>query len=97
MKRLRRYLQRFQSVLWCQEAIMSLRAVDRKFRGGVVSLRTAGPAKGHVLISYNNEGFLFQKRGEAVPISHPSYYKGMVMAQTFLDLDPPRECRPDAT
>lgn len=86
MKRLRRYLQRFQSVLWCQEAIMSLRAVDRKFRGGVVSLRTAGPAKGHVLISYNNEGFLFQKRGEAVPISHPSYYKGMVMAQTFLDL-----------
>ena len=86
MKHIRRYLQRYQSVLWCREAIMALRTVDRKFRGGVVSLRTTGTAKGNVLISYNNEGFVFQKRGEAVPISHPSYYKGMVMAQTFLDL-----------
>lgn len=86
MKHVRRYLQRYQSVLWCREAIVALRTVDRKFRGGVVSLRATGTAKGNVLISYNNEGFLFQKRGEAVPISHPSYYKGMVMAQTFLDL-----------
>ena len=86
MKRILRDLQRYQSVLLCREAIMALRAVDRKFRGGVVSLRTRGTAKGNVLISYNNEGFLCQKRGEAVPISHPSYFKGMVMAQTFLDL-----------
>ena len=86
LKRIRRYLQRFQSVLWCREAIMAVRGVRRKFRGGVVSLRTAGTAKGNVLISYNNEGFLFKRRGEPVPISHPSYYKGMVMAQTFLDL-----------
>ena len=66
---------------------MAVRGVRRKFRGGVVSLRTAGTAKGNVPISYNNEGFLFKRRGEPVPISHPSYYKGMVMAQTFLDLD----------
>lgn len=86
LKRIRRYLQRFQSVLWCREAIMAVRGVRRKFRGGVVSLRTAGTVKGNVLVSYNNEGFLCQTRDEAVPISHPSYYKGMVMAQTFLDL-----------
>ena len=49
MKHVRRYLQRYQSVLWCREAIMALRAVDRKFRGGVVSLRATGTAKGNVL------------------------------------------------
>ncbi len=76
---------------------MAVRGVERTFRGGVVSLRTAGTAKGNVLISYNNECFLFKRRSEPVPISHPSYYKGMVMAQTFLDLDPPRECKPEAT
>jgi len=85
LTRARRYLQRFQSVLWCREAIMAVRSVGRRFRG-VVSLRTAGTAKGNVLISYTNEGFLFQRDGEPVPIGHPSYYKGMVMAQTFLDL-----------
>jgi glycosyltransferase involved in cell wall biosynthesis len=86
LKRIRRYLQRFQSVLWCREAIMAVRGVGRKFRGGVVSLRAVGAAKGSVLISYNNEGFLYKQRGEVVPISHPSFYKTMVMAQTFLDL-----------
>ena len=73
LKRIRRYLQRFQSVLWCREAIMAVRGVGRKFRGGVVSLRAVGAAKGSVLISYNNEGFLYQQRGEVVPISHPSF------------------------
>lgn len=86
LKRIRRYLQRFQSVLWCREVIVAVRGVRRQFRGGVVSLRAAGAAKGHVLISYNNEGFLYKQRGEVVPISHPSFYKTMVMAQTFIDL-----------
>jgi len=61
LTRARRSLQRFQSVLWCREAIMAVLGVGRTFRGGGVSLRTAGTAKGNVLISYNNEGFLFKR------------------------------------
>lgn len=85
LKRVRRYLQRFRSVHWCREVIVAVRDVGRKFRGGGVSLRTNGTAKGNVLVSYNNEGFLCQMRGEAVPTNHPSYYKTIVIAKTFID------------
>lgn len=52
LKRIRRSLQRFQSVPRCREAIMAVRGVGRTFRSGGVSLRTAGTAKRNVPISY---------------------------------------------
>lgn len=86
LKRARRHLLRFQAALWCREVWRAIRGVRRLFRGGVVSLRAPGTARGHALISYNNEGYAYQKLGQPVPIHHPSFYKTMVMAQTFLDL-----------
>ncbi|MCC2641108.1 MAG: hypothetical protein K0S45_1521 [Nitrospira sp.] len=86
LKRIRRYLQRFQLVLWCREVIRAIRDVARQFRGGVVSLRAAGVSKGNVLISYDNQGLICQGRGQVIPSSHPQFYKTIVMAQTFLHM-----------
>ena len=86
LRRVRRFLQRFQLYLLVREVLSAVRQVTHQFHGGVVSLHTAGAAKGDVLISYDNEGLLCKMRGVAIPTSHPQLYKTMAMAQTYLDL-----------
>jgi len=86
LRKLKRYLYRFQSYLLVREAVLSLLAVGGQFHGSVVSLRTTGISKGNVLISYVNVGLLEKLRGRKVPIYHEQHYKTIAMAQTFLDL-----------
>jgi glycosyltransferase involved in cell wall biosynthesis len=86
LRKLFRYLQRFQTYLLIREVFEAIRVVGKQFHGGVVSLETRGTAKGNVLISYDNEGLLCKRRGKPIPASHPQIYKTMVMAQVFVDL-----------
>jgi glycosyltransferase involved in cell wall biosynthesis len=86
LKRLRRYLQRYQLYLLCRDVIGVIRGLHRQFHGGVVSLHAAGMPKGNVLVSYDNQGLLCKMRGEAIPTTHPQFLKTIVMAQTFVDL-----------
>lgn len=83
---MRRYLQRYQWYLWLRELGPTIRGLQRRFHGGVVSLHAAGHPQGRALISYDNQGLLCQLQGKPIPTSHPQYYKTMVMAQTFVDL-----------
>lgn len=86
LKRLWRYLQRYQLYLWGREVIGAVCGVWPKFKGGVVSLHAAGSSRGRVLISYDNQGLLCKLRGLPIPTSHPQFLKTMLMAQTFVDL-----------
>lgn len=86
LKRIRRYLQRYQGYLWMRELVPAVYGVRRQFHGGVISLHAAGNPRGNVLISYDNGGLLCKMRGKPIPTSHPQYYKTMVMAQTFVDI-----------
>lgn len=86
LKRLRRYLQRYQLYLLCRELFGVIQGVHQQFRGGVVSLEAAGKPKGNVLISYDNQGLICKIRGEPIPTTHPQFFKTIVMAQTFVDL-----------
>jgi glycosyltransferase involved in cell wall biosynthesis len=86
LKQIRRYLQRYQWYLWLRELSPAIRGVHRQFHGGVISLHAAGSPRGHVLVSYDNQGLLCKLRGKPIPTSHPQYYKTMVMAQTFVDI-----------
>lgn len=86
LKRLRRFFQRYQIYLLLREQIGALRSLHRQFHGGVAPLHARGTPKGNVLISYDNQGLLCQRRGEAIPISHPQFFKTIAMAQTFVDL-----------
>lgn len=86
LKRLWRYLQRYQWYLWGREVIGAVRAVWPQFKGGVISLHAAGSPHGHVLVSYDNHGLLCARSGQPVPISHPQFLKTILMAQTFVDL-----------
>ncbi|MCS6328532.1 MAG: glycosyltransferase [Nitrospira sp.] len=86
LKRLWRYLQRYQLYLWGREVIGAIRGVWPQFRGGVVSLHAVGSSRGRVLISYDNQGLLSKMLGEPIPTSHPQFLKTILMAQTFVDL-----------
>jgi glycosyltransferase involved in cell wall biosynthesis len=86
LKRLWRYMQRYQLYLWGREVIAAVRRIWPQFRGGVVSLHAAGSPHGHVLISYDNHGLLCKMRGQPIPTSHPQFLKTIIMAQTFVDL-----------
>ncbi len=86
LKRLWRYLQRYQLYLWGREVITAGLSVWPQFRGGVVSLHAAGNPHGHALISYDNQGLLCKRRGQPGPTHHPQVLKTLVMAQTFVDL-----------
>lgn len=86
LKRLRCYFQRYQIYLLLRELTGTIRGLRRQFHGGVISLHTPGMAKGNVLISYDNQGLLCKMRGEAIPASHPQFFKTIAMAQTFVDL-----------
>lgn len=86
LKRLRRYLQRYQWYLWIRELVPAVCGVRWQFHGGVISLHAAGNPLGNVLISYDNGGLLCKMQGKPIPTSHPQYYKTMVMAQTFVDI-----------
>lgn len=86
LKRMRRYLQRYQWYLWMRELVPAVRGVQRQFHGGVISLHAAGNSRGNVLVSYDNGGLLSKLRGQPIPTSHPQYYKTMVMAQTFVEI-----------
>ena len=86
LKRLWRYLQRYQLYLWGREVIAAIRRIWPQFHGGVVSLHAAGSPHGHVLISYDNHGLLCKMRGQPIPTSHPQFLKTIIMAQTFVDL-----------
>ena len=86
LKRLRRYFQRYQIYLLLRELIGMIRSLRRQFHGGVIPLHAPGMPKGNVLVSYDNQGLVCKMRGEAIPTSHPQYFKTIAMAQTFVDL-----------
>ena len=86
LKPLRRYFQRYEIYLLLRELTATIRGLRRQFHGGVVSLHAPGMPKGNVLVSYDNQGLICKMRGEAIPTSHPQFFKTIAMAQTFVDL-----------